>query len=668
MLADILTALFAIASAVLVGFVARRILETPVGWPRSILVGLLVFSVGLPFSNWMLDQSGLLVDRRTDDVPTALLALAVVVVSLAWIFALGIAVLVALEAIFPTRPLPNPIDVARAGIRQRKRTRRYLQILAIASQHGAGWLVHGTSRVERELTTSQQRAQALVSTINDSGVTFVKLGQVLSTRRDLIPEPYISALSTLQSSANTLAWDVVETVIQGELDRPIDEVFASIDPAPLAAASVAQVHTGTLLDGTPVVVKVQRPAARAQVEADVDIILRLAQRAERQTRAGKDLRLESVARGFTSTLLDELDYRIEARNMEMIRTALDLIAEADGDERPLLSIPAVHAHASTKRLLTMDLVAGEPLSRAHDRLDAMSDADRDALAIGLMTSVIQQILLYGVFHADLHPGNVILRDDGSLGLIDFGAIGVIERSQREHMTALLLGALTEDDVIASDALLLIVDVPADADIDAFRHDIGIVLTSERYRPAGDGSIFSRMVDVIRDHRIALPGDLASAFRSFATLEGCLRVLVPDFDMIARALPVVPGLARRMVSPQRLALDAQASAALAAVRAKALPQRLETLMAGIENGTAGLRVRAIPGEAQEGFVRSIAAQVVGALVSITAVVVAIVLTVADTGPQYPGGWGLFDLLGAAIGLFGFLGLLRVVRQLFVRAPR
>ncbi|MFG6444877.1 ABC1 kinase family protein [Microbacterium sp. P07] len=668
MLTDILTALLAVASALLVGFVARRILETPVGWPRSLVVGLLVFSIGLPFANWTLDQSGLLVDERARDTGAALLALGVVALSIAWIFALGLAVLVALEAIFPTRPLPNPIEVVRGAIRQRKRTRRYFQILAIASRHGAGWLIHGTSRVEHESTTSEQRAQALVSTINDSGVTFIKLGQVLSTRRDMIPEPYISALASLQSSATTLPWETVETVIQAELGRPIAEVFASIDPTPLAAASVAQVHTARLVDGAPVVVKVQRPAARAQVEADVDIILRLAQRAERQTRAGKDLRLESVARGFTSTLLEELDYRVEARNMEMVRTALALMAATDGGGEAVLSIPAVHAHASSTRLLTMDLVDGEPLSRAGARLERMTAEERDALALGLMTSVIEQILLYGVFHADLHPGNVILRADGTLGLIDFGAIGVIERSQREHMTALLLGALTEDDVIASDALLLVVDVPPDADLDAFRHDIGTVLTSERFRPAGEGSIFSRMVDVIRDHRIALPGDLASAFRSFATLEGCLRVLVPDFDLIGRALPVVPHLVQKLASPEKLALDAQASGALAAVRTKALPQRLESLMAGIENGTAGLRVRSSRDEAEDGMLRGIASHVVGALVSITAVVLAVVLIVTDVGPQYAGGLGLFDLLGATIGLFGFLGLLRAVRQLFVRPPR
>jgi len=143
MLTDVLTVLLAVVSAVLVGFVARRILDTPVGWPRSIVVGLIVFATGLPFASWLVDQTGLLTDGRTEDVRVALTVLAVVLLAVAWVFALGVGVLVALEAIVPTRPLPNPIDTVRAAIRRRKRTRRYLAIVGIATRHGAGWLFHG---------------------------------------------------------------------------------------------------------------------------------------------------------------------------------------------------------------------------------------------------------------------------------------------------------------------------------------------------------------------------------------------------------------------------------------------------------------------------------------------------------------------------------------------
>ncbi|MDF2993421.1 MAG: putative unusual protein kinase [Microbacterium sp.] len=660
MVVSLLISVAAIVSAVLVGFVARRILGTAVGWPRSIVVGLLVFFVGVPVAEWTLRQTG----TSPDAAGNVGLWLALIALAIAWAFAIGVAALVASEAIFPTRPLPNPVDLVRAALRQRKRTRRYLEILAIASRHGVGWLFHGGhARVEQELSTAEERANAIVATINDAGVSFVKLGQVLSTRRDLIPEPYLSALSTLQTKATTLPWETVREVIETDLGASIDEVYAEVDRAPLAAASVAQVHRARLLDGTEVVVKVQRPAARAQVEADADIIGRLAHRAEARTRVGKDLHIASVARGFTATLLEELDYRIEARNTDMIRSTLERIDRAEPDRRGLVSVPRVFPDASGPRVLTMDLVDGTALSDSAELLAALGLEQRDRLAQVLMSTVIAQILVYGVFHADLHPGNVLLKGDGTLGLIDFGAVGIIERSRREHMTALLLAALSENDVAATDALLLIVDAPDDVDLEAFRHDVGIVLTTEHLRTGGQGSIFTRMVDVIRQHRIALPGELASAFRSFATLEGCLRVIVDDFDMVGRALPLMPTLLRRTLSVTRLATDLQAATVISMARIQRMPRRLEALLTGIEKGSIGVTLRTEDGKDAGGSLNRVTAEAASTLVSIAAVVIAVVLIISGGGPVLGGSVTLFAVLGAVIGLFGFLGLLRIVRRTF-----
>lgn len=665
-MASILISITAVVSAVLVGFVARRVLGTAVGWPRSIVVGLLVFLLGVPSAGWTLRQTGLADASASIPSEDVWIWAGLITLSLAWVFALGVAALVASEAIFPTRPLPNPIDVVRAALRQRKRTRRYLEILAIASRHGVGWLFHGgRARVEEQLSTSEERARAIVATLNDAGVSFVKLGQVLSTRRDLVPEPYLSALASLQTNATTLPWDTVRSVIEADLGRSIDSVFAEVDPLPLAAASVAQVHRARLLDGTAVVVKVQRPAARAQVEADADIIGRLAHRAEARTRVGRDLRIESVARGFTATLLEELDYRIEARNTQMIGSTLELIDRAEPDRRGLITVPDIFSEASGQRVLTMGLVDGTALSDSAARIALLDPAQRDRLAETLMATVLEQILVYGVFHADLHPGNVVLKTDGTLGLIDFGAVGIIERSRRQHMTAFLLAALSENDVAATDALLLIVDAPEDVDLEAFRHDIGVVLTTEHLRTSGHGSIFTRMVDVIRQHHIALPGELASAFRSFATLEGCLRVIVDEFDMVGRALPLMPTLLRRTVSVKRMATDAQAQAVIALARLEQIPRRLDALLTGVEKGSIGITLRSADGEDVSGILGRATGEIASTLVSIAAVVIAVVLVIAGGGPVLGGSITLFAVLGAVVGLFGFLGLLRIVRRTFGR---
>lgn len=668
MLADVLIVVLGILSAVLVGFASRRVLDTPVGWPRSIVVGLLVFACGLPFGRWVAAQTGIVSGDRADLEGSTFIASIVVVLSIAWVFAIGVALLVALELVWPTASLRNPVDTVRAALRQRKRTRRYAQILAIASRRGVGWVFHGHARSAMGHSTPAERASAIVDTINESGVTFVKLGQVLSTRRDLIPEPYLSALGSLQSAATTLPWTVIRPAIETELGRPIDEVFSSISETPLAAASVAQVHTAVLLDGTAVVVKVQRPTARAQVEADVDIIVRLAERAEKHSIQARELRAESVARGFTTTLLAELDYRVEYSNTEMLRSTLQAIAEHGHADDVQISVPRTYPDASSQRMLTMDLVDGTPLSSADARLASMTDAARDRLATGLMNAVLEQILIYGVFHADLHPGNVILRNDGSLGLIDFGAVGIIERSQRHNLSALLLAAACEDDIAATDALMLIVDVPDDADVDAFRHDIGVVLTTVQHRAGGDGSIFSLMLDVIRQHHLALPATLSSAFRSFATLEGCLKVLVPDFDMAERALERMPALTRRMLSVKRMAASAQAQAAVLSAYARKLPRRLESLASQLERGTLNVRVRSFAAPDDQWFVGALVSEILGVLVSITAVVLAIVLVVSDSGPMLAPQLSLFDLLGAFVGFLGFLGILRTVRRIFIRRPR
>jgi ubiquinone biosynthesis protein len=634
---------------VFIGFVTRQLLGMPVGWVRIVGVYLLVFLPVAPIASWVIERTGATEVSSRSGIVVGLVATA-------WGFAISVAVLVVLEAVWPTATLPNPIAVIRGWVKQRKRTRRYLQILTLASRHGLGWFFHGHARVDSGLTTAQQRAEALVDTINASGVTFVKLGQVLSTRRDLVPEPYLSALATLQSSASTIPWQSIRDVMESELGRPLETVFSRVEEVPLAAASVAQVHAATLLDGTDVVVKVQRPSARAQVEADVDILLRLARRAERHTRQGREMRAEAIARGFTTTLLEELNYRVESGNTAMIRSTLALAAAGDDRAIPIV-VPAIHAAASTARMITMDRVDGVPLSVATERLAAMPPDQRNRLAEGLMNAVLEQILVHGVFHADLHPGNVILRDDETLALIDFGAVGVIERSKREHMAALLLAVASEDDISATEALLLIVDAADDTDTDALRHDLGVVITAVRHQPDADASIFTVALDVARQHRIALPPTLASAFRSFATLEGCLRVLVPDFSMMDRSLERVPVLMRRLASLRHLAASSQAQAAVIGALARRVPRRVESITSQLERGTFGVRLHSFAAQGDRSFVSALLSEVVGVLVSLTAGVIAIVLVIHGGGPHLAPNLPLFPLGGATIGLLAFLGILR-----------
>src|SRR6188472_630034 len=295
-------ALVALAFAAAATWVSRRLLDTPVGWVRSLVFSLLVFSLSVPLVLWMLEQSHVYADGEfLVSWPFVAIISALI---LGWVFAVVVVVIVVSEFLVPTRPLRNPIVVIRQAIRRRDRARRYAQIVVIASRHGLGLYQN------RARGYSEELPEALVSALNEAGVTFVKLGQVLSSREDVLPREFITALSTLQMDSTPIPWAEAKAAIRAELKRPLDEVFLSVDEVPLAAASVAQVHSATLLDGSRVVIKIQRPRARAQVTTDLDILERLAGDAERRTEWARDLGARALAAEFARALREELDYRV----------------------------------------------------------------------------------------------------------------------------------------------------------------------------------------------------------------------------------------------------------------------------------------------------------------------------------------------------------------------
>jgi len=651
--------LIALGFSVAIGFATRSLLGTTVGWLRTFLVGLLVFVGCWPFAYFVSIQAKVIADDGSPTVPL-LVVLLFVALAFGWVFAFGMAVLVATEALWPTTAA-NPVDAFRAALHRRRRTKRYLQILTLLSKHGIGWILsERPGAAPREVKKGGRTPDALVSAINEAGVTFVKLGQLLSTRRDLLPVSYTQALASLQSGATTLPWPAVRAVIETEIGGELHTVFAQVDEQPLAAASVAQVHAGTLLDGTRVVLKVQRPAAAAQVAADIDIIVRLAQRIEDQTSWGRDFGAVNLAEGFGRALRDELDYRIEFSSTRQIGSVV-----ASSAAQEVLVVPRVYPEASTRRLLTMDLIDGVPLNAAGERLARMDPEDRGALAAALLDAVLEQVIVTGIFHADLHPGNLMLRADGMLGMIDFGNVGVLERSMREGLVTLLMAAANDDDIATTDALLLVVEAPPDADVLALQRDLGRVLTVNRH--SADGSIFAAMLDTIRDHHLAVPTSLGLALRSLITLERCLDILDPDFDMVETALARVPHFLRRLITPRSLLGSLQSQAAVLQATARRLPRRLETVSSALAKGTFSLRIRAFAEPDDRWWIGSVVSETVGVLIGITAVSLGIVLVISDTGPDLVSGVRLFAFLGASIGLVGFILLIRALRQLFLRRP-
>ncbi len=268
---------------------------------------------------------------------------------------MGLILLVIVEVIAPTGSIGNPFRVvidARARVR---RGRRYAQVLTVIAKHGLSSSLRIGAR-KREPWSARSTARSLAAALSDAGVTFIKLGQMLSSRPDIIPEPYVSELSRLQDNAPALPWERLEPVLAGSLREPVGRALSNIDPEPLAAASIGQVHAATLTGGTAVVVKIRRPGEAEQVQADLDIMLRLARRLERTAGWAQAIGALRLAQGFADALGEELDYRIEAENVAAVAASLT-------GSTPI-SVPRVHREISGPAVLVMDRVRGTSLGQA----------------------------------------------------------------------------------------------------------------------------------------------------------------------------------------------------------------------------------------------------------------------------------------------------------------
>lgn len=402
-------------NAVIIAVVVRRLLGTPVGWPRTLLIAIAVNGSATPLLLWVNDQLDLTPDGGSGARMASLLVIAL---AIAWLLAVQVGVLAVLEALVPTGSLPGPVTWLRSVPARWRRTRRYTAIIRIAARHGLTRYLT-PRRTMNGSAPATATAGALAAALSDGGVTFVKLGQMLATRPDLIGPEYAASLSRLHSEVSPQSWPLIHHTLEVELGKPPSEVFDSLDEAPLAAASIGQVHQARLKSGEGVVVKVQRSDARAQVTADLDIVLRLANWLERVAPWARYLGVCDLAAGFAGSIEEELDYRVEARNLRSIAANASTV-----------SVPRVHA--STRRMLVMDDMPGSPLTAS--LVELIPQDRRQELADTLLDTILSQVLVTGTFHADLHAGNILLNPDAEdgtgLSLLDFGSVGRLDKGSR----------------------------------------------------------------------------------------------------------------------------------------------------------------------------------------------------------------------------------------------
>jgi ubiquinone biosynthesis protein len=645
-----LIVLFTVLTVLLFAFGVRRLLGLQFSALRTLAAGVLAFVIASPIITALAGRAEL---RQGQVLPALWFVILGVVIALL----VGMVFLVVAEALVPSGSLPGPLYLAR-GLRGRaQRARRYAQISRILLRHGLTPYLRGRRRAE--LATSQGRAQlarALRLALDDGGVTFVKLGQVISTRRDIVPPEFIDELSQLQDHAAPVAWPAIEEVLRAELGADPAEVFASLDRTPIAAASVAQVHAATLTSGEAVVVKVRRPGVRGTVDSDLDILGRLAQRLERATRWGRAIGAVTLARGFAAALREELDLRIEASN-------LTAVGAAAGRAGAGVVVPAPVKELCTGQVLVMERLDGVSLAAAGPLLDRLG-ADRAELARALLDSLLRQIMLDGVFHADPHPGNILLLRDGRLGLLDFGSVGRIDAELRGALQRLLLALDRGDPVRLTDALLAVVDRPEDLDELALERDLGRFMT--RYLGPGlvpDVRMFADLFRIVAEHGLAVSPEIAAVFRSLGTLEGTLTSLAPDFDLIAEARSFATGAFASQFRPEALQQTAADELTALLPMLRRLPRRVDRITAAVENGQLSVNVRLLAHEADRRVVTGLLHQVLVTFLAAASGIMAVLLLGLHGGPVLTPRVSLYQFLGYCLLAVAAILALRVLVQVF-----
>ena len=635
-------------------WVSRRLLGLPVGALRALIAGLLGFAAAL------------ILGRSLRAAQPGHLA-AFITVALGVPLIVAMIFLVAAEALVPTGTGPQPVEMIRSARRAAARSRRYSQISRIAVRHGLGPYLRG--RPLRPADTAGGRAAIAVSlrrALEEGGVTFTKLGQLLSTRRDLLPEEFTSELARLQDRAEPAQWEQVEEVIAQSLGVPAGQVFAELQPEPAAAASIAQVHKAWLRggggSGAEVAVKVQRPGIRATVEQDLDIVLRLAGKLESRTRWARTYGLVTLAQAFAAAMREELDFRVEARNMAVMAASWPGQQRAVGGSVSVV-LPAVHEQLSTEHVLVIEWLDGVSLRAAGQLIDDRG-LNRAGLARALLRSVVYQITQGGVFHADPHPGNVLLLTDGRLALIDFGSVGRLDAQQRSALQDLLLALGRGDPAALRDALLELVTRPDDIDEQQLERALGQFMA--RHLAGGTAATAEMFTDLFRlasRFELAVPPEIATVLRALATLEGTLALLTPRLDIAAEARAYAADHIAAQLSPRGAPKSAADELIALLPVLRRLPRRFDRITAAMEQGRLSLNVRLFADERDRRVVTGLTHQFLLTFLGAASGIVAAMLLGAPGGPKITPTLSLYQFIGYNLLIVAAILVLRVLFTIF-----
>ncbi len=520
---------------------------------------------------------------------------------------------------------------------------RVRQISAVLARHGFGQLVRqaGLEFDGEPIDVKMPWARRLRLVLADLGPTFVKLGQVLSVRPDIVPREFIDELEMLQDNVPPAAFEDVRRILEEELGDSVEARFQTFETVPMASASIAQVHRAILADGTEVAVKVQRPGIEEKIRSDLHILYSLAHLAAGRLQIPGLYTPVGIVQEFEAAIHQELDFLQEARSLELFR--------ANFKDHDQIVVPRVYRERTTRRVLVMELLRGEKLSqlRGHAR---RAGACMDKL----IEATYLQVFEHGFFHGDPHPGNLLVLEDGRLGFLDFGITGRLTAEMQDVIVSLFIALVYEDAESIALSLYRAGATEGRVDLKGFKREIERLMVKYRGATLSDLSQSASLVEFIETasrYRIRLVPEYAVLARTGSILDGIARDLLPDVDIVREVRPYAQRLLGARLSADRLGGDALRLMQHAQIAVRDVPIQLNQLLTDLEGGVLTLRTVDPDASLLREEIRHAGIRVVLALFTAALMISGAILT----APWNPSPWGipLWTFLGFFSAMAGLV---------------
>jgi ubiquinone biosynthesis protein len=540
--------------------------------------------------------------------------------------------------------------------------RRYAEIARVLVRHGGHDLVESSGLsatiadpVEEDAGEGdEEAARDLAADLEGLGPTFIKLGQLLSTRADLLSDAHIEALARLQDDVEPVPYEEIREVVEEDLGARVSNVFASFDEEPIASASLGQVHHAVLRDGREVAVKVQRPGIREVVARDLEVLHGVAGMLDDHTDAGERYHFDEMIEEFERSLARELDYRREAVSLTELGRNLASF------ER--LTVPAPIDGLVTGRVLTMEHVEGTKVTGLSGL--ARLDIDGEALVDELFRAYLKQMLSDGFVHADPHPGNVLLTPDHRLALIDVGMVIRLEPTTRERMLRLLLAVADGEGDAAADVALAMGSPTSFFDEEAFRRDVSALVGSYHDLPpehSHAGQVLAEVTRISGQDGVRPPAELTLLGRTLLALDQVASELAPDFDADSAVRRHAGEVLRRTMFEELTPSSMMQGLLDSKEFLEQLPGRANQILSALADGSLRVRVDAVDAERLIAAIQRLANRLVAGLVLAALIVGAAMLSGVETDTTILGYPALAFVFFVVAGLMGFWLVVTILRN-------